>query len=298
MRSTGRMFWQLRIVIIIMLLNVACKKDNETVLPPSIMLMSEQGYISSDTSISPGNEIRFKVLMQKGDLDITNFMIDVYTDDVQHYFDTGMNVSYLQWQGVFIKSSAAIEEWQFIVRDRDGNSSSTSLKITLDTSNSYQPLQHYSPVLLGAQDNQQEGACFDIADSTISFCSEASGDTAIQSGIDIIYYYSPEDENTIASPGANIEDGIFAVNPASWTIKNTSRYMKASISPEEFLESINDSIIIANYDEGEAKRKAKKLKQDDIYTFRTQDGRLGMFLVNEVSGTTDGSINISLKTQP
>ena len=56
--------------------------------------------------------------------------------------------------------------------------------------------------------------------------------------------------------------------------------------------------IIANYDEGEAKRKAKKLKQDDIFTFRTQDGRLGMFKVNEVSSTTGGSINISLKTQP
>jgi hypothetical protein len=280
-----------------MLLNVACKKDNETVVPPSIMLMSEQGTISSDTSFSPGNEIRLKIMMQKGNLNITNFLIDVYTDDVQHYFDTGMNVSYLEWQGVFIKTSAAIEEWKFIVRDRDGNSSSASLKITLDTSNSYHPLQHYSPVLLGAQNNAQEGGCFDITDSTLYFCCEASSDTTIQYVIDMIYYYSQEDKNTIASPGANIEDGIFSVNPANWTIKNTSRYMKTAITPAEFLESMNDSIIIANYDEGEAKRKAKKLQQNDIYTFRTQDGRLGMFLVNEVSSTTDGSINISLKTQ-
>ncbi|NQT76682.1 MAG: hypothetical protein HQ565_03135 [Bacteroidetes bacterium] len=298
MSSKRKIIWQLRIVIIIMMLNVACKKDNEVIVPPSIMIMNEQGYISSDTSIAPGSEIRLKVMMQKGDLNITNFLIDVYTDEMQHYFDTGMNVSYLEWQGIFIKTSAAIEEWKFIVRDRDGNSSSTSLMISLDTSGSYQPLQYYSPVLLGAQDNEQEGGCFNISDSSMHFHVQVAEDTALQSGIDLIYYYSPEDENTIASPGANIEDDIFTVNPANWTIKNTSRYIKISITPQEFLESMNDSIIIANYDEGEAKRKAKKLKKDDIYTFRTQDGRLGMFLVNEVSGTTDGSINISLKTQP
>ena len=73
--------------------------------------------------------------------------------------------------------------------------------------------------------------------------------------------------------------------------------MKSSMSIDDFITAVNDSIILANYDEGEAKRKAKKLKVDDIYTFRTESGKLGMFLVNAVNGTGDGSINIRLKTQ-
>ena len=64
------------------------------------------------------------------------------------------------------------------------------------------------------------------------------------------------------------------------------------------MEAGNDSIIIANYNEGEARRKAKNLAPDDIYTFRTQSGRLGMFLVKEVNGTAAGDIVIQIKTQP
>ena len=126
---------------------------------------------------------------------------------------------------------------------------------------------------------------------------EAATDTMIQSAVDLIYFYSEVDLNTIASAGANIEDGIFPVNPTTWSITNTTRYFKTSLTADDFDAAVNDSIILANYEEGDAKRKAKKLAVDDIYTFRTQSGKLGIFQVNEVNGTTEGSLNIDLKVQ-
>ena len=279
------------------LITLSCEKSEEN-LPPMIQLLEQEGYISGDTTISSGDLINVKVLLQKGDLNMTNFYIDVYTDSVSRYFDTGMNTSYIIWEGAFIKTLAPIEDWKFVVRDRDGNTAITSIKIKLDTAAQYADLITYSPTDFGAQDNQQVGGCYNIADSSMYFHQDVATDTSLQSGIDMLCFYDDIDKNTIASPGANFEDGIFPVNPATWTITNTTRYFKTSLSVEDFNTAINDSIILSNYDEGEAKRKAKKLQINDIYTFRTQSGRLGMFKVNGVNGTTDGTISISMKTQP
>ena len=259
--------------------------------------MDETGFISSDTYVPAGGELNFRIKLEKGDLNITNFLIDVYTDDVQTYFDTGMNTSYLVWEGSFIKTLAATEEWKFIVRDKKGNASSQSLMISLDTSVAYHPLKGYSSVIIGAPQNNDKEGCMDAETAELFFHADAATDTSLQALIDVLYFYDEVDNNTLASPGANIEDGIFPVNPGSWTIVNTTRYYKTSIEMFDFCEAVHDSIILANYEEGDAKRKAKHLQFQEIYTFKTQGGKLGMFMVNEVLGTEAGAINIDLKIQ-
>ena len=284
------------ILSLIVLLGAACNKSEDNI-PPTIQLIQETGFIAGDTILAGADDIRVKVKLLKGDLNITTFLIDVYTDSVSHYFDTGMNTESLTWDGTFLKTLAPIEDWRFIAIDREGNATAIGFKITLDTSAQYGDLISYSPIEFGSQDNQNTGGCFDIANSSMHFNAEVDADTNLQKGIDMLCFYNSEDKNTIASPGANIADGIFQVNPGSWKHKNTTRYYKTSLSRDAFNTAVNDSIILANYDEGEAKRKAKQLKAEDIYTFKTQDGRLGIFVVNTVNGTNEGSINISLKTQ-
>jgi len=283
-------------VAVVLLMIYSCKKDEDS-FPPTILLVQEDGYISSDTSLAAGSDIRMKIMISKGSLNITNFLIDVFTDSVSRYFDTGMNTEYLLWEGMFIKTLAPMEDWKFMAIDRDGNTTVTSINISLDPGSQYNPLIGYSPINFGAQDNLQYGGCYNIPDSSMYAHQAVAADTSLQKGIDMLCFYDAVDENTIASSGANIEDGIFPVNPTDWTFTNETRYMKSSMSIDDFNAAVNDSIILANYDEGEAKRKAKKLKADDIYTFRTENGKLGMFKVNAVNGTGDGSINISLKTQ-
>lgn len=286
-----------KVLLIIILFISACSKDDDVVAPPSVILIQEAGYVSTDTTLAAGEEIRVKVKLEAGDLNITNFLIDVFTDEHQTYFDTGMNTSGLIWEGSFSRSLAPVEEWTFIVHDREGNSGSTTLTINLDTSSSYQSLTAYPSLILGGQDNDQAGGCVSTTDGSIYFHTDAAADTLIQASIDLLYFYIAGDENTIASPGANIDDGIFPVNPANWTIVNTTRYYKTGLAAEDFDTAVNDSIILANFNEGEAKRKAKNLDQDDIYTFKTQSGKLGIFLVNESEGTNTGFVNIDIKIQ-
>jgi hypothetical protein len=285
-------------ILILLLVAVACKKDEENELMPRITVYDDSGFVSADTNMKAGDEIKLKIGMQGGDYNITNFVIEVLSNGTEKvYFDTGMNTSSITWYGSFLKSSAPTEKWTLTATDRNGNSVKAGFTISLDTASNYQDIVCYSSLMLGAQNNQEYGSCFNLLDLGTYFPDEVAEDVILQEGVQMLYYYYGDDKNIIASPGANIEDGVFAVNPADWTIVNTSRYIKTGITVDEFNQASNDSIILANYDEAEAKRKAKKLQADDIYTFRTQTGKLGMFHVTEVVGAEEGTISINIKIQ-
>lgn len=293
----------LRLVTLIMVFAVvvSCDKDDEDepTTGPAISLIDGEGLISSDAVLKSGEEINLSVNLQMGDLNITNFLIEVMIDgSASTYFDTGMNTASFVWNGTFFKTLAQAEEWNLVVTDREGNTASTGFTITLDTTASYLPLFSYDNIVLGAQDNAASGGCLNPYDQNIYFVGDAAADTILQDGIEMIYYYYGDDKNVIGSPGANIEAEVFPENhPSEWTKINTTRYIETSLSVDDFNNATNDSIILANYNEGDAKRKAKKLQANEVFTFRTQKGKLGMFLVNEVTGTTEGTVSINIKIQ-
>ena len=157
------------------------------------------------------------------------------------------------------------------------------------------PINTYTDIELGAQSNNSFGGCFSLYDQLVYFIGEAYN---IQEIIDMIYYFG-EDDQTMASPGANIEEGIFPdeYSPDTWLFRNTTRYIKTNLSPDEFNLIQNDSILLVSYIEGEGKRKAKELETGDIYSFKTQGAKYGMFLVSEILGSETGSVKIDIKIQ-
>ena len=109
------------------------------------------------------------------------------------------------------------------------------------------------------------------------------------------------DENTIASPGANIDSSIFPGpgGPGNWTVKNTARFLAPEgITGEDFSGASNDSLILFNAFEFDAgKRKAKKLQVGDIYSFVTDTEIRGMLIVNKVDGEATGYIECDIMIQ-
>lgn len=283
------------IIIFVVVLFVGCTEKDEGGSAPLIQLISGNDLISSDTIISPGQLMQFEVSAISFNYNITNFLIVVNGDSSQVYYDTGMNVASFTWTGTFAKSFNDNEVWEFIARDRYSRSDMVSILIQNDTSSGPGPIYTYTDIVLGAQSNQNVGGCFSLSDQMIYFIDEASNH---QETIDMMYY-DGEDNETIGSPGANIEDGIFPdeYNPGNWDYQNTTRYIKTDLSPDEFYQIQNDSILLVSYVEGEGKRKAKELLADDVYSFKTQDTKYGMFLVTEVLGSASGSIKVDIKIQ-
>jgi len=290
--------YRLSIIFILSLIIFSCNKNNDSSLSPTVLLVADPGFISNSTIASPGELLMFKVELQEGSEKLTNFYIEVTNANQMaiRYFDTAMYASNILWTGSFYKSPEPSESWNFIVKDRWGGSNSSTIEITADTNSVYGPIDTFENIALGAQLNLNTGGFYSLSTQLVYFANAAKNNQEL---IDLVYYYYSEDENTIASPGANIEDGVFPedLTPVNWEIRNTTRYIQTSLTQEDFENAANDSILIANYIDAEGKRKAKNLIVGYIYVFKNQQSRLGMFYVNSVDGTDEGLIDIDLKIQ-
>ncbi len=282
----------------ILLILFACSKnDYITENRPYFEIVKEPGYISSDTSVSPGTLMRFKVRAIESDYPLTNFFIEVETFDHQHYrlFDTAFYLPEFVWEGSFYKSAEVQQRMLFVIRDRQGNSNADVFTIYTDSSSSFNPIELMENIQLGAQNNMLVGGFFSLTSQNVYFLKEASTQ---QQAVDLVCYYG-EDALTIASPGANIEPGIFPENlsPVNWSTRNTTRYIKTGLSDVNFEQAENDSIMIAHYVDADGKRKAKNLQEGDIYVFKNQQNRLGLFRVKQASGMNEGQVEIDIKVQ-
>ncbi len=284
-------------IIVLAVIENACKKNTEEGYKPSIILITEQGFIASDTTIKAGEDMSFKILANKGSNNISEFYIEVISDHPEIYFDTGVNSPHLEWSGTFKKTFADNEQWNFVVRGRYGASETTSINIRLDTNGSFGQVISYPHITIGAQNNTNIPGLYSLQDSSLYTLDQANINEEIQKKIELVYYFQSVDLNVISSPGANIESEVFNDAIKNWTNRNTTRFMPTTLSVDQFNTITNDSIIIANYIEADGKRKAKQLQADDIYSFKTYNDKLGVFFVKNVSGSNQGSIEIELKIQ-
>lgn len=267
---------------------------------PSIMLESGDSFISTDTTVTAGTYMTFSINASSTE-NLTNFIIKAESDSIYTYFDTGFNSKELHWTGKFQKNLKEEEIWHFIIRDRWSNESETKFTIKLDSNSTFRPLMNIDGQILFAQDHVNSfDSFFSLRGAPQDWSSysynECSADTGIQKLIDICYYFGPE-LATIASPGANIETGVYPGDFSEWLYKNTTRFNFVDVTYSQFADMENDSLILLLYDESSAKRKAKILQKDDCYVFRLQSGRLGMFHVAEIVGENDGQIELDIRLQ-
>ncbi|HPD95751.1 MAG: hypothetical protein H6537_02930 [Bacteroidales bacterium] len=158
-------------------------------------------------------------------------------------------------------------------------------------------------VTLGAQSNTSIGSFYSISENKV-YTQETAYNN--QENIDLLCFYEFDDTHqnytTIASPGSKIT-GIFTdeTAPDNWTTKNLTTFCQVSaesLTVDQFDQiKQDDAVIETYYDSVSFYKKAKVLKVDDIYAFKTQDGTYGLFKVLAVSdpeGET-GWIKIELK---
>ncbi len=284
------------ILIVINILIVGCEKNEIEHPPPTIQLLSGAGFVSVDTILKLGEQFQVGIEASNPNVNLTNFIIRVETDEMETFLDSGMNTPNLHYEKYITKGISDSEKWIFIIRDKDGKSSEVSINIELDSSSDYGEIDYFSDIVLGAQNNNI--ASFYSLENNTYLLSDAFQN---QDKIDFCYYYDliDTDENTIASPGANIDGSIYPGSEGlqNWSVRRTSRFKLTDVSEEDFLGATNDSLLIAAHGISDGNRKAKNLDQGKIYAFKNEDGRIGLFHINSISGTNEGQVNISVKVQ-
>ena len=276
---------------------VGCEKEKIDHLPPSINFIIGNDFVSSDTILGIGESFRVGIDASNPNVNLTNFIIKVETDILETYLDSGMNTPTLYFEKYLTKGIQECEKWIFIIRDKDGSSSEVSLVVEIDTSSVFGNIDYFHSVELGAQNNSA-ASFFSLSEGLTYTLSEAYNK---QDKIDMCYYYDfiDTDENTIASPGANIDESVYIgeFGLINWSTRRTSRFKIADITESDFNNANNDSLLLAAYGQAEGNRKAKNLQQGSIFAFKNEDGKVGLFKDNSISGTDDGVIYISIKVQ-
>ncbi|MDP2722793.1 MAG: hypothetical protein Q8O72_08550 [Bacteroidales bacterium] len=275
-----------------------CEKANENFMPTTIKFLTGVGYATSDTVLAMGETFKVGIEAENPEVNLTNFIIRIQGEQLETYLDSGMNTPKLRFERILTKGIQNNENWVFIIRDKKGKSAEINLKVTRDTASAFGDVRDFPFVVLGAQNNNQTGSFFSLEkDSTFTL----NGGFQNQELIDLCYYYDfiDTDRNTIASPGANIDESVFPGNQGliNWALRRTSRFKNAEISETDFLNVSNDSLLIAVYGQSEGNRKAKNLQPGDIYSFKNDNGKVGLFRVNSLEGTDAGKVNISIKVQ-
>jgi hypothetical protein len=275
---------------------ISCKREVENQTPPTIELIADDGFISTDTIATPASSLNFKLLCNSnGDDVLTNIIV---SSNGVRIIDEGINTHTLERLVTITKNGDQTQEIEFRIRDISSKESILTIAVELDNSNPDTEPTRYNSITLKAQGT--EGA--------ISFFSFVTGSSltlqdafANQANVHLVYYFDTVDSdlNTITSPGANIDASIFngSYSIPNWTTRNTLRFVPVNLSNEDF-EAINSVLFLVNsYTSGN--RKAKLLKVGDVYSFLDESrNKYGMFRVNSVSGQTNGEINISIVVQP
>ncbi|MHC1702415.1 MAG: hypothetical protein AB9846_00780 [Tenuifilaceae bacterium] len=288
-----------RILLIVACLGISgisCSKSEVNAGSPTIELLSGENLITKDTTAFEAATLNFKIHCSwNGENTLTNLIV---SNNETRLIDEGMNFKEFERNIDFAKSSYEVDSITFTIRDIIGNSASTSLKIEKKSGSGGGDLVRYNNINVDAQNVPNSKSFIALSNGVTYSLQEAFG---IQQNITLTYYYDAlsSDANTLASPGANIDASVFSgtYGLSNWTTKNTIRYVKITLTQQQF-EAIIDPVFVVNSYGSVGNRKAKNLAVGDVYSFKDEStGKYGILRISNVTGQDAGKIILSIVVQ-
>jgi|GEM_PF-1013699 len=289
----------------ILLFAYACKKETDKT-PPTLQLISENGFVTDSTVVPIGFPYRIGITAGKGEAAITNLVVTLTTENgMETALDSGMYSNDFTYTRSISYGASKFEKWSFTLRDKNGKSANTSITILKDETSVFGPITTYSSIKLSAQDDAGGNSFFSVTNG--SLYSQLTAE-ANQSDINLITYFGdklvPSTEFTLSSPGES-DVATFYPMIANWSIpKNETRYKpdSLSISPGAFDAAYNDSLIITNYTSATiGKRKFKIVRAGYIIPFQVtigpSSGKRGLIKIKSIQEGTGGHIIADIKVQ-
>lgn len=176
------------------------------------------------------------------------------------------------------------------VVDQDGLNDTQTKQLVINNAN---PINTYTAVLMGAQNNASSGGFYDAVTNMTYTLSSANSN---QGDIDFVYYHGATNQATLAAPNNQVVDGSMGASGFSWTqawtVKNATRFINTTI---DFDAQTDDSEIAALT--GFSDSDFNNLSVGDVIGFELFDGKKGIVKVTDITGTDAGTITFSVKVQ-
>jgi len=272
----------------------SCKKDDSPSLP-TITYKQATGYVSANTTAAYNDSLNFSVTAKwNGTNKLIKFQI--YSNGVE-LKDSTINTQEFVYNFYTYKTYSDKDVWKFVTTDIAGNTKSDSLTIT----GNFGDIYTYNSLTFGAQKNTTEKGFASFSNGTSTMYSQADAFNH-QADIDLMCFYEDTlthvNKMTLSSPGAHIT-GIYtgSTSPELYTNMSITYFSKTTFTASQFDGITKDAALIYGFGTGTGYRKANLLTVGDVWAFKLQSGKYGLFKVTAVQGTQAGTLQIAVKIQ-
>ncbi len=284
----------------------SCTKDEEK--DPPTIVVTEQGSPTYEpgTSVTyhivlAGNEDLFDFWFVESQIglpvsEITNIQPSDAFDDMT-FLEFKNNLTAVNFDFTYNIPAAGVPGGSVITIDfsvMDKKDQETEEQVSFTVVAPAGDIDRFTAVLMGGQSNLDDG----------SFLDAHTGDVYLQAGadanqdlIDIIYYYGSTNKATLCAPSdATVGGGGTNLSLCeSWTTPNITKFETSAITTTEFDAMTDDSVI--SEISGMTQTIMTDLAVDDVFSFETVDGKIGLVKVESIVDGADGTITIEVIIQ-
>jgi len=295
------------IVLILIILFAACKKDNENPKPPQISFKVGDTYTKDNAVVSIGHKLLFGVTAAAGDEVITNFTIKKILENGEsvNMMDTGVYTSTLDLTKIFYQNVEDKATWIFSVMDRNRLSSEIKMVVYKDPNSAFGGIHYYPSIKMGYQNNSQYGHFLDLSTGKVWFEDSAS---LFYNQIDVLCYYiiseslpSPVLSSAGEMDNYSTDAQTFYPSIVGWPSRNYTKWDISvdtnPLSVSDFNNAHNDSLLIVSYHDVWGKKKFRWATAGRIIPFLTSGGKYGLIRVIHADFFDNGIMEIAVKVQ-
>jgi len=271
-----------------------CNKE-EARPAPLISFITGSNYTSSDATVFAGDSVLIGIHGEwNGTDEMKTLSISANNTVLATYQLSGQDAESFNYGFTITKTDIASELWLFEATDAQGVKNSVSLNLTTDNSGAI-PVNIVATI--GAQDNTTDFGYYSVILHTNYNAADAQENS---DKIDFLGAYDATNETHLVSPDANNLPEPYLSEMSDWTSRNATLFCATTWSPDQFDYINRDYLLVSSFSTNpdNQKNKAKNLKVDDVYSFKTGGGKYGLFKVTSVTTGTSGKVSIEIKVQP
>ena len=290
------------LVIAGMMFFSSCSDDTTTPgdIHPSMNFVGGAGYVSGDAQMNIGTV--FTVGLNAFSSTESNAKLSkltitrIFENKPFVLLDSNLNVTQFSIDvNIDANAKAGTENFVFTITDKDNQSRELSFIITTVDVSGPGPINTFSMKIMGAQ-GSSTGSSFASIDGSVYGGAEAKTNAA---KVDWLYFYGASNLATIAAPDDADAAAVFTnatYGLQTWSVLNSTRFKRVT-DAIDWDAITDDAVIVAQTASGVDQTKINNLDITDILAFQTVGGKKGLIRVEEITGTTAGTITISVKVQ-
>ncbi|QQS50774.1 MAG: hypothetical protein IPM71_14475 [Bacteroidota bacterium] len=249
----------------------SCEDDTDPV-GPTITFKAGAGLTTGDATVDAGDTVHFSWEVVKGDANLEEFTIREGNEDIDGFPTSDIDNDQYEASLSYIVGSAGTYVLSFIATDKDGLEAKVDITITC-----LAPLESLGAKQLGAGGSSL-GSYYSVSTNLVYNLADAKTNA---SKIDIIFT-STASAATFKSPKDASATEISSTGRTTTFQKVDLDFETAGASEIEAINPTADNITV---------------ELNDVVVFKTHDNEKGIFLVDQLTVSADGSVTIDIKVK-